>query len=255
LWPSITGLPTEFWEKRKLTSFNTGNVVNKFDVVILRPSSWLRLHDLNNATRFIETIETAHRTLGATMIVIPTLPLWNNVRTENDWKIVSEINRMIREVARNITQSDGVVEYVLVQEFGNLTNQVLKENAVHLGLISRDRDGAIDYSQDGWELDLADVLLQRSPQKKKWSPSHSQVCSRFPSNATVTCPGVKISPDGTHWCVETFGARFTASIACLLGCVYNVFTPPTHADVRECEQRCNDQFMSLSVIGEEILKN
>ena len=263
-WPSNSGLIPEFWQKTNLASwqqtnlFNTGNIVNKFDVVILRPTVWLQIDYINNATRIIETIETTHRILGATTIVITTLPLFNNVDTENDWKSVAEINRMIREVARNITESDGAIEYVLVQEFGNLTNQVLMENAKHLDLISLHRARAIDYSHEGWEVDLADVFLQRPPKKsaKDWPSSHCQVCSSFPSNATETCPGVRISSDGVHWCVETFGARFTASIACLLGCVYNnVFKPPTHEGVRECEQQCNDQFMSLSVVGDEMFKN
>eukprot|EP00984_Skeletonema_dohrnii_P019669 scaffold9463_cov136-Skeletonema_dohrnii-CCMP3373.AAC.1 len=75
------------------------------------------------------------------------------------------------------------------------------------------------------------------------------------SSRTEACPGVKISPDGMHWCVETFGGRFTASIACLLGCVYNVARPPTDEEIRKCEQRCNDQFMSLNVVRDEMFKN
>ena len=258
-YKQTSSVAAEFWQKTKLASFKTGNVVNRFDAVVLRPQhGWLEFDHMKNATRIIESIETTHRILGATTIVITTLPLFNNVDTENDWKSVAEINRMIREVARNITESDGAIEYVLVQEFGNLTNQVLMENAKHLDLISLHRARAIDYSHEGWEVDLADVFLQRPPKKsaKDWPSSHCQVCSSFPSNATETCPGVRISSDGVHWCVETFGARFTASIACLLGCVYNnVFKPPTHEGVRECEQQCNDQFMSLSVVGDEMFKN
>ena len=173
------------------------------------------------------------------------------MKNENDWERVAQINRLIREVARNITESESGVQYVLVQEFGNLTNQVVMENAKNLDLISRSSD--IDCSQQGWEVHLANVFLQR-PFKttKQWPPSHAQVCSNFPSSETKTCPGVKISPDGMHWCIETFGARFTASIACLLGCVYNVGRP-THEGVKTCAQRCNDKFMSLTMVADEML--
>ena len=245
---------TEFWQQKKLASFKTGNVVNSFDAAILRlPHGWLNFNDMNIAT-ITETIETTHRIVGAKTIVIPTVPFSNNVKSESDWKRVAQINRLIREIARNITESESDIEYVLVQEFGNLTNQVLTENAKNLDLISPKRD--IDYSQEGWEVDLANIFLQRpSNTAKKWPPSDVQVCSSLPSNESQTCPGVKISPDGMHWCVETFGVRFTASIACLLGCVYNVARPPTNERVRKCEQRCNDQFMSLAVLGDNMFQN
>jgi hypothetical protein len=55
----------------------------------------------------------------------------------------------------------------------------------------------------------------------------------------------RISRDGMHWCVETLEARYAASIACLLGCVYNGDEPQNIAELRQCEQECNDQFMSL----------
>jgi len=240
---------TEFWQQKKLASIKTGNVnvVNTFDAAIMRlPHGWLELDYMNNATRINEAIKTTYRVLGATTIVIPTLPLYNNVKSENDWKKVDQINRLIREVARDITESVGDIQYVLVQEFGNLTNQVLVENAKNLNLISHVRD--IDYAQQSWEVDFANVFLQRPAKTtKQWPPSHAQVCSSLPSNEAKACPGVKISPDGMHWCVETFGARFTASIACLLGCVYNV-ARPTHEGVKMCEQRCNDQFMSLAMV-------
>mmetsp|Transcript_24849 Transcript_24849/g.49691 ORF Transcript_24849/g.49691 Transcript_24849/m.49691 type:complete len:482 (+) Transcript_24849:100-1545(+) len=240
---------TEFWQQKKLASIKTGNVnvVNTFDAAIMRlPHGWLELDYMNNATRINEAIKTTYRVLGATTIVIPTLPLYNNVKSENDWKKIDQINRLIREVARDITESVGDIQYVLVQEFGNLTNQVLVENAKNLNLISHVRD--IDYAQQSWEVDFANVFLQRPTKTtKQWPPSHAQVCSSLPSNEAKACPGVKISPDGMHWCVETFGARFTASIACLLGCVYNV-ARPTHEGVKMCEQRCNDQFMSLAMV-------
>lgn len=241
---------SEFWQHKKLASLKAGNVnvVNTFDAAIMRlPHGWLELDYMNNSTRINEAIKTTYRVLGATTIVIPTLPLYNNVKSENDWKTVDRINRLIREVARDITESEGDIQYVLVQEFGNLTNQVLVENAKNLNLISHVRD--IDYAQQSWEVHFANVFLRRptKTRKRKWPPSHAQVCSSLPSNEAEDCPGVKISPDGMHWCVETFGARFTASIACLLGCVYNV-ARPTHEGVKMCEQRCNDQFMSLTMV-------
>ena len=53
-----------------------------------------------------------------------------------------------------------------------------------------------------------------------------------------------------HWCVETIGGRYSASIACLLGCVYNGGDEKGIHDIRKCEQACNDQFMSLFPVAE-----
>ncbi len=81
-------------------------MVNRFDVAVLRlPHGWLGISYLNNVSRIIETIKTTHSTLGATTIVIPTVPMFNNVKSESDWKKVAQVNSFIREVARNITES------------------------------------------------------------------------------------------------------------------------------------------------------
>lgn len=62
-----------------------------------------------------------------------------------------------------------------------------------------------------------------------------------------------------HWCVETIGGRYSASIACLLGCVYNGSGEmgggeeefnTTKENVRQCERECNEQFMSLFPVAE-----
>lgn len=62
-----------------------------------------------------------------------------------------------------------------------------------------------------------------------------------------------------HWCVETIGGRYSASIACLLGCVYNESGErgggeeefnTTKENVRQCERECNEQFMSLFPVAE-----
>ena len=104
----------------------------------------------------------------------------NNVKTEDDWKAIANINHMIRQIARNFTESDdGDIKYVLVQEFGNLTNQVLVENAKNLDIMSLSNTTQYDYSKEGWEVQLADVFLQRPQTGGKWSSSYAQVCSRL----------------------------------------------------------------------------
>mmetsp|Transcript_14719 Transcript_14719/g.26619 ORF Transcript_14719/g.26619 Transcript_14719/m.26619 type:complete len:153 (-) Transcript_14719:87-545(-) len=100
-----------------------------------------------------------------------------------------------------------------------------------------------------------------------WYPSTAMVCAERTyerlneKNETVEdCVRNKISRDGAHWCVENMGARYSASVACLLGCVHNGSGPS--ADdlqdvemVRRCEQSCNDRFMSILPVEEEWIES
>lgn len=65
------------------------NRVNEFDALILRvPHGWMAIDQIN-ATRIIEAIEIANRILGARTTIITTLPLSNNVKTEDNWKAIA----------------------------------------------------------------------------------------------------------------------------------------------------------------------
>ena len=231
--------------------------VAAFDCVVLRvPHGWMDLHEITR-DRIVEEVELLHALFGARAVVISTLPFNNNVVTRSDWRHLIEINGMIRDVAKNWTKpppnKEGV-RWVLVQEFGNFTNQILWENARRLGY---DNVSVPDFArQDAWEEAGAEFLLDRLQQAgsipSKLSPSIPMVCSKplsFKKIINVTdCPRNKISSDGMHWCMESLGARYAASIACLLGCVFNGEGSEalrSDENVKKCEQACNDQFMSL----------
>jgi hypothetical protein len=57
-----------------------------------------------------------------------------------------------------------------------------------------------------------------------------------------------------HWCMETIGGRLFAGTSCLLACAFNNETrdgstnSATTTAIRQCEQRCNDDFMSLKSV-------
>ena len=118
-----------------------------------------------------------------------------------------------------------------------------------------------DFTQnDGWENQGAAFLLHRYQGIKsmRHAPSIPMVCAHpieqpfSTKNETAgQCFFNKISRDGMHWCIETLGARYSASIACLLGCIYNNGKEQQNGmEVRKCEQECNDQFMSLVPVDE-----
>ncbi|KAL7527328.1 hypothetical protein ACHAXR_001898, partial [Thalassiosira sp. AJA248-18] len=234
--------------------------VGTFDCVIMRiPHGWMDIPDITR-DRIVEAIHLSHENLDVQTVIITTLPLNNNVLNASEWRGINRINGIIRDIARTWTSSvvpgnNKGVQWVLVQEFGSFTNQILWKSAQHLGYDIQSTQQQ-QQQQEGWELTGVDFLLDRLPlPKRKWPPSIPMVCAEKPSSTSQTnCPRNKISSDGIHWCIETLGPRYAASIACLLGCVYNNGGKEPKKndddDVRKCEQECNDQFMSILPIDE-----
>lgn len=239
-----------------------GMPVGAFDAAVLRiPHGWMSVRDVTRE-RIVEAINLAHENLGVETVVVTTLPLNNNVLDAADWRGVGEINEAIREIAASWS-FDGPqgVKWVLVQEFGQLTNQILYENAQHLGLANPHK--APNFARRGWEQLVVDTLLKRLAwAKRKWPPSVAQVCADTPGPKEgavdgFDCTRNRISTDGIHWCIETLGPRYAASIACLLGCVYNNGSKEIRKGriIRSCERECNEQFMSIKSINKEWIES
>ncbi|KAL7531048.1 hypothetical protein ACHAXR_007926 [Thalassiosira sp. AJA248-18] len=228
--------------------------VGGFDCCVLRlQHGWMELHEITRE-RIVDEIELCNKVVGAKSVIISTLPLNNNILTVSDWESLININQIIRDIARTWNPpspgNDGI-QWVLVQEFGNFTNQILWWNAHHIGYNITIPDFT---KNDGWEKKGAEFLLHRYQGIKsmKLAPSIPMVCAHHIEQPFSTknktagqCFFNKISRDGMHWCIEALGSRFSANIACLLGCVYNGKEPQNTGELRKCEQECNDQFMSL----------
>ena len=234
--------------------------IGKFDAFVMRLThGWLTLDQITREM-IVEQIELLNQHLGAETIVVSTLPVSNNVRTLDDWHQVARINQMVRELARDWTpppSGEAGVRAVLVQEFGNFTSQLVWTQARRAGW--RDVPPTPDFAREGWELERADFLFaRRLAGQGKWAPSKAHVCA---TNATwrdgrgmEQCELNRLSVDGSHWCQDFLGPRHSASIACLLGCVYNGVAgeggEKKGPEVRRCERECNDQFMSIIPVQE-----
>ena len=228
--------------------------IGAYDAFIMRvPHGWLSLDQITREG-IIEQIQLANKYLGAKTVIISTLPLCNNVVNANQWSLLGKINDMIHDIAHNwpISNDDDVngIKTVLVQEFNNYTSQIIWNNAIHIGMTNRTLP---DTTKKGWEQE-ADFFFDRLNNGGKWPPSKAQVCvssNRWIQHNAEQCNLNRISVDGSHWCVNSLGPRFTASMACLLGCVYNGESSKNMADIRRCEQACNDQFMTINPVDEE----
>lgn len=294
--------PHTTWYKSRLTGKgNTSNQskthsVGNFNAIILRPPGpgWMKLHEITRE-RIIESIQLLHELFGVETVILTTLAFNNNVLTPRDWKDLLAVNQMIRDVADHWDNDVSGVKFVMVQDFGAFTNEILWMNGRHLGYnissLEMQHQG-YDTIPTEWENEGPIFLLHRIIMKDwKFNPSIPMVCNTppvcesfsvaLPNGTTVRnidefcimnitadksqCFFNRFSRDGMHWCVETVGPRYSASVACLLGCVYNGAANEKYGNasyddkmkiiegVKQCEGECNGRFMSLVPVNESWL--
>jgi hypothetical protein len=95
-----------------------------------------------------------------------------------------------------------------------------------------------------------DTLRQRA---EYYSHSIGHVCGeRAPTGVNSCKHHNMITADGQHLCMKTFGGRFFAGMACVTRCAYSYNSDREHGELRQCEQACNDQYMSLAEIDESM---
>ena len=217
------------------------------------PHGWLNIDEITKEG-IIEEIQLINKYLGAQTVIISTLPLSNNVVTYAHWTSIQKINDIIHDIAHNWPASDddhNGIKTVLVQEFSNYTSQIIYSNAKHIGLYNGTMP---DFTQRGWEMTNKNLMFERLTIQGKWPPSKAQVCvSRkfWFNDRGEQCHLNRISVDGSHWCTNSLGPRHSASIACLLGCVYNGDAAKDMKEIRICEQVCNDQFMTINPVDDD----
>ena len=225
---------------------NSTPMLGKFDVVVFRTMhGWMPLEDLNPG-RFMEAIHLAGKLFGAETVILQTIPFSNNVKTISDLKAVDRINANMRNVAKNWNPQNPSIptKYVVVQEYGQYVNHVIWSNARHLGYNVSDPIGA---DPRVFETEGPTFLLDRLSSSEEYPPSIPMVCIDLESlgERRDKCDRNSLFSDGMHVCPENLSFRYAAGLACLVGCVYNRYTPENDGHMQECVRECNDQFMSL----------
>ena len=286
---------TTFYKSQAIDSTNSSEVkVGKFDAIILRPPGpgWMKLREITRE-RILDSIQLLHELFGVETIILTTLMFNNNVLTPNDWTELLRINDMIRDISHSWNSREGGVKFVLVQDLGTFTNGILWMNARHLGY-NASYDPQQTYNRVHTELENGSKFLLHRLIMKDWkfNPSIPMVCNTPPiciprvftlPNGTIfeqddvcdmnitadpsQCFFNRFSRDGMHWCMETIGPRYSASVACLLGCVYNgdLMAEYTEAsddgktalmwNLRQCEMECNRRYMSLAPVEKSYFAN
>jgi hypothetical protein len=212
--------------------------VGALDVLVFRiPFGWIKFEDIVTS-KMEETLALAYSQFGVSTAIFVGQPFVNNVMTADDIVMLEEKNKLIRNFTASWNgghqgQGHGV-KHVLFLDFGTLADALLEWHARLIGY---------DTSNTSY---LMDNMGGCCP-GKGFVKSIAQLCGEKVTHGSLECNGNMMSYDGTHWCMETFGGRFDAGIACLLGCVYNHETVDRER-VRSCEKDCNDRYMSLQPV-------
>lgn len=227
-----------------------------FDVLIHQfPFGWFEKPalDLISYERIHESVMTSNEYYGANIIILQTVPVGNNLIDFHSEII--PINKMIWNYTNTFqydddsndeAESDRPIKAVLVMDMAALSMELFKHNAHALGLIN------ITLGEDGEE-DEEEVINQlNSLLDYRTDCCHylyrqiiGFTCAVAVANFTKNCVHTKYSNDGHHFCLNEIGGRVHGASACLIKCGTD-FSSST--ELRRCEKRCNDQYMSLKPI-------
>lgn len=220
--------------------------IGSFDVVTLRVMhGWMKTEEIT-PDRLLEAIHLASELFGVECVILQTIPFTNNVKTAQDMNEINKLNDVVRNIAHtwNPVNSTLPLKNVLVQEFGQYYNHIIWSNGRHLGYNVSRPLGAnpLIFQSEG-----PDFLYDRLKDGKQWSPSIAMVCSDMNSLGSKRdkCNRNYLFSDGMHVCPESMASRYAASLACLMGCVYNSDQVQNKVNLRSCEKECNELFMSV----------
>lgn len=156
-----------------------------------------------------------------------------------DLNDMRDTNRMIREVVESSWENSDLPDLLLL-DFGGWTDQLIELNAQLAGM---DTKSNANYT-------LERLGCAGHP------PSIAVVCEdKDVIPGTCSCTRNELSVDGMHWCMKRLGGRIAGGLSCLLQCSLLTNGTAVATDknpyakrlvLGNCQQRCNDQFMSLS---------
>lgn len=227
---------------QQLTSLDTTSV-GSMDVLIFRiMHGWISFTDIT-IEALQEVVDLSHELLGIKTVIFMTVPFSNNVKTKQDLKDMNRINNLIREFCHSWQPLEKGVQRVLVHEYGIFTDALIEKNAQSIG---------INISTESNQ-----YMLNRLDFPPAFPVSIAHGCASLPREQS-SCHRNFLTRDGMHPCMETIGARLFASLACLLGCVYNhentvLDINPDSAYVRQCESDCNRKFMTVLPVDESAI--
>ena len=226
-----------------------------------------------------ESVELTFDYLGASTIIIQTIPIQNN---ENDMNALVNANKRIwryaKEFRANMTAKAATKEEksaptygrkILVMDLYSLSVATYLQNSMDIGIIASETGKALQskllskpsidnpFHFLNLTLALKDSLQNFAIPLRR---EHGNILYRKiglscgDKNCTILSD---ISIDGIHWCMDTFAGRLNAGLACLVQCSLvsasddgdlQKSTLDSKTMIDDCERICNAQYMSLDPV-------
>ena len=244
--------------------------VGSFDVYLFFiPIGWIKKHDKINKQTLLTMVLLVARLFGVETIVLMVPSFSNNVVNPKQFQDLRALQQRVIQFAQVDFPSrrrgrDSSVKHVIALRMDRLMEETMEWNARILGLnVTSSGLHANVVTEDDWRMATLHGL---DDQEKEYTQHVAQTCGELPSlNDPQKCKANMFSYDGMHMCMETMGGRVFAGFACLLNCVYpdnSATRDKCHsnrafyglsANVSQCADDCNDRYMSLTSLGNEIL--
>ena len=223
------------------------------DVLVFRISQpWMHWKEID-PTSLHKTVAVAREQLGVKMVVLMTIPFSNNIVDDTDIRQMHAKNDMIHQFARDYpTDPERLDDMTVVTwDLAQLNNALVHANAREMGYRTKD-------SRD-FDFSLNTLYNPKTMLKPNSAVTHTRsighVCGGplVPHNATDCIYNNMITVDGQHLCLKTFGGRMMAGLACVIRCATTYAKPQDGSLLlRECEEACNGQYMSLNELDESL---
>ena len=212
-----------------------------------------------------EAVELSFDYLEASTNIVQTIPIQNNVR---DLDNLVAMNRIIWEYVREFeaTAASNISRRkILVMDIYSLSVASYLQNSMKIGIIQNDTAKELQSKLFSRSIDdpfhflnltmaLNDSIKNSTVPIRKFFNSGRIIkdvvglsCGEI--NCTIQSG---ITEDGLHWCMNLFGGRLNAGLACVVQCSLlnsngeDLLTNST--TMRGCERSCNAQYMSLTPV-------
>jgi hypothetical protein len=239
--------------------------IEKVDVLVQRVTyPWTPLHNITQQSLESNT-RVASQAFGMRTLIYVNMHFCNNVADLATYREFREKREVVRSFARNYVPSSAndAVRRVLVLDLDDFVDRLNEVNARSLGFDTASTPFE-EWMLGNWKGPIAsDTSLGDGKEEGRAKQHHyiGQVCGEMVPHGSDFCLRNLIFLDGMHICPNAFAGRMNAGLACLIECAQadedndeanrqRGVSISDQSELRACERRCNNRFMSLIPILE-----
>jgi hypothetical protein len=255
------------WNRSKILNVLSRPLVpiQSVDVLVQRVTfPWTPLRNITHQSLASNT-RVASEVFGMRTLIYVNMHFCNNVADPTIYREFLEKREVVRSFARTyVPKPSDTVRRVLVLDLDDFVDRLNECNARSLGFDTENTPFE-EWMMGSWKGPLANDTSEEKAVEQARLPQHrfiGQVCGERVPHGSEYCLRNLIFVDGMHICANTFAGRMNAGLACLIACAEadereevnqqlgSLVRKHGRSELRACERRCNNRFMSLRPIPE-----